>query len=413
MDELNYANSFEIYDEINLLSEKVDDKMPILTFSKLNKYFIIPFLCPIFYMISKFFKSLIEDANIINNSNILDPITTELSFIFSGLFYFITFFKVNFNKQNLSSQIIEKGNNGAIIYDNNNNKISNKNKINNSNSCTIIMYIILLSLRILIQDFLNIFINGHNVFNEKIYFLFFIPLFSKIILKDNIYKHQYFALIISIIGIIFLLVPICLVLGTNDIVPNILNVINGIIYPLYLVIIKHLIEKYYISPLKISLIIGIISLFLNCIGYIIYSLIEYNDLSLFKDIFDFSKEYNKLAISFYFIFYIVFRIVDQLLILLALFYFPPTLLIITDMIDPFLSWIIEIIKDGGEIPDDVLYPLGYIIIIFSALIYNEIIIFNFCGLNKDTKKFVNQRLYKELEEIKNTHDEIKSNNDDD
>ena len=64
MDELNYANSFEIYDEINLLSEKVNDKMPILTFSKLNKYFIIPFLCPIFYMISKFFKSLIEDANI-------------------------------------------------------------------------------------------------------------------------------------------------------------------------------------------------------------------------------------------------------------------------------------------------------------------------------------------------------------
>ena len=275
------------------------------------------------------------------------------------------------------------------------------------------MFIIILSLRILIQDFLNMFINGHNVFNEKIYFLFFIPLFSKIILKDNIYKHQYFALIISIIGIIFLLIPVCLVLGTNDIVPNILNVINGIIYPLYLVIIKHLIEKYYISPLKISLIIGIISLFLNCIGYIIYSLIEYNDLSLFKDIFDFSKEYNKLAISFYFIFYIVFRIVDQLLILLALFYFPPTLLIITDMIDPFLSWIIEIIKDGGEIPDDVLYPLVYIIIIFSALIYNEIIIFNFCGLNKDTKKFVNQRLYKELEEIKNTHNELISNNDDD
>ena len=411
MDELNYANSFEIYDEINLLSEKVDDKMPILTFSKLNKYFIIPFLCPIFYMISKFFKSLIDDKNIIKKSNILDPITTELSFIFSGLFYFITFFKVNFNKQNLSSQIIERGNNGTITYDNN--KISSKNKINNSNSCTIIMFIILLSLRILIQDFLNIFINGHNVFNEKIYFLFFIPLFSKIILKDNIYKHQYFALIISIIGIIFLLIPVCLVLGTNDIVPNILNVINGIIYPLYLVIIKHLIEKYYISPLKISLIIGIISLFINCIGFIIYSLIEYNDLSLFKDIFDFSKEYNKLAISFYFIFYILFRIVDQLLILLALFYFPPTLLIITDMIDPFLSWIIEIIKDGGEIPDDVLYPLVYIIIIFSALIYNEIIIFNFCGLNKDTKKFVNQRLYKELEEIKNTHDELISNNDDD
>ena len=262
------------------------------------------------------------------------------------------------------------------------------------------------------QDFLYIFIIGHNIFEEKIYYLFFIPLFSFFILKENIYKHQYFALIISIIGIIFLLIPVCLVLGTKDIAPNILNLINGIIYPLYLVIIKYLIEKYYISPLKIGLIIGIIALFLNCIGYIIYSLIKYNDLSYFKYIFDFSIEFNKLKLSIYIILYILFRLFDQLLILLALFYFSPTLLIITDIIDPFLSWIIKIIKDGGKIPDDVLYPIGYIIYIFSALIYNEIIIFNFSGLNKDTKKFVNQRLCEELKEIKKDKDDLISNIDD-
>ena len=55
-------------------------------------------------------------------------------------------------------------------------------------------------------------------------------------------------------------------------------------------------------------------------------------------------------------------------------------------------------------PDVVLYPIGYIIVIFSALIYNEIIIFNFCGLNKDTKKFVNQRIHEELEDIMKTQE---------
>ena len=241
----------------------------------------------------------------------------------------------------------------------------------------------------------------------------FVPLFSKFILKENIYKHQYFSIVISIIGIIFLLIPVCLELDTKDIAPNILNLINGIIYPLYLVIIKYLIEIYYISPLKISLIIGIISLFLNCIGYIIYSLIEYNDLSYFNEIFDFSKGQNKFLFSIYIILHLLFKLLQQLFILLALFYFSPTLIIITDIINPFLFWIIKIIFNyislsKDDLIDIVLNPLGYVIALFSALVYNEIIIFNFCGLNKNTKKFVNVRQNEELKDIKKTQDALLS-----
>ena len=63
-------------------------------------------------------------------------------------------------------------------------------------------------------------------------------------------------------------------------------------------------------------------------------------------------------------------------------------------------------------PDAVLNPIGYIITLFSALIYNEIIIFNFCGLNKNTKKFVNERLNEELKDIKKTKDALLSDEDD-
>ena len=49
--------------------------------------------------------------------------------------------------------------------------------------------------------------------------------------------------------------------------------------------------------------------------------------------------------------------------------------------------------------DIVLNSIGFLIALFSALIYNEIIILNFCGFNKNTKKFVNQRLDEELKEI--------------
>ena len=163
MDQLNYANTFEINDEAKELLEREDNKKPIITFSKLNRYFIIPFLCPIFYYLSKFFRDLIGDTNVINKTEFLDSITAELSFIFSGLFYFISYFKVNFDKKNISSQFIERNNTEAIDSD-------NKNKICNYNSCKIVTLIILLSLIILMQDFLYIFIIGHNIFEEKTIF---------------------------------------------------------------------------------------------------------------------------------------------------------------------------------------------------------------------------------------------------
>ena len=181
------------------------------------------------------------------------------------MFYFISFFRVNYNKNNDSSSNIENNNSG-IVY------IYNESIIYNYNPYKIIILIILLSLINGIQDILIIFIDGNNFFEERLYYFFFIPLFSKLILKQNIFKHQYFSLLLAIIGNVFLFIPVCLVFKKEDIIPNILNFITGIIYPLFLVIIKYISEKYYISPLKISFLIGIIALILECIWYIIYKL---------------------------------------------------------------------------------------------------------------------------------------------
>ena len=59
-------------------------------------------------------------------------------------------------------------------------------------------------------------------------------------------------------------------------------------------------------------------------------------------------------------------------------------------------------------PQDVLKPIGYIIILFSSLIYNEIIVLNFYGLSENTKKLVKQRVQQEVLEfndITNLHDD--------
>ena len=47
-------------------------------------------------------------------------------------------------------------------------------------------------------------------------------------------------------------------------------------------------------------------------------------------------------------------------------------------------------------------PIGYLIVLFSSLIYNELIIFNFCGLSKETKKFVDQRGKMDIQQMNNS-----------
>ena len=185
----------------------------------------------------------------------------------------------------------------------------------------------------------------------------------------------------------------------KDIIPNILNFIKGINYPLYIVIIKYVVEKYYSSSLKICLMIGIISIILNVIGYTIYSLII-DDFSLFTDCFDFSKKENKFQIIIYFILYILFATSSELTLFLSIFYFSPSLIVVTNLISPLFLFIANAIKNSTKILDIILVPIGFFIALFSALIYNELIILNCCDLNKNTKKFVNERINEELIEIK-------------
>ena len=75
---------------------------------------------------------------------------------------------------------------------------------------------------------------------------------------------------------------------------------------------------------------------------------------------------------------------------------------VTDIISPMLLWVATTIQDGQDLPDVVLNPIGYLIVLFASLIYNEIIILNFCNLSKDTKKFVELRLNEEKDDLRKT-----------
>ena len=108
-----------------------------------------------------------------------------------------------------------------------------------------------------------------------------------------------------------------------------------------------------------------------------------------------------------FILIFIFGSILQTLSVLVIYYFSPTLLMVTDIISPMLLWIVVSIQSEDlKIANIVFNSLGYCIVLFSSLIYNEIIICNFYGFNKYTKKCLKERQNKESNLLRKTENEI-------
>ena len=160
---------------------------------------------------------------------------------------------------------------------------------------------------------------------------------------------------------------------------------------------------YFVSPYLCLLFIGTVSTLLTFIFFSICSLITYKNLSFIKNTFDFSN----LDIGKWIYIYIVIIFISgaflQTFSFLVIYYFSPTLFIVTDMLAPFLLWIIKI-NDEETFFKKLLNGLGYFIVLIASLLYIEIIICNFWSLNNYIKKCLDKR-QKELILIKRTESE--------
>ena len=254
-----------------------------------------------------------------------------------------------------------------------------------------------MSILIVLSTISDLQIGDKKVFEERLYFLFFIPLFSKYLLKIKIVNHQILSLLIAFIGLILLFIPIILVIGEEDIIINIIIFVSSIGVSLLLVLCKYLTHNYYMSPYLCILFLGIISITITIIGFLLYSLINNHNLDIIIDSFNFSKiETNGDILCLYILATFLFASILQVLTILIIYYFSPTLYTVTDIIIPLLTWILKSSKDGETTTNIILKSLGFSIVFISSLIYNEIIICNFYGFNVNAKKCIEERQKEEL-----------------
>ena len=333
----------------------------MLEFGEIRIFLLFPFLHPIFcYTKSTFEKKIFKDLNIYIFKVLLILISIHFSVLFQIIFEIISKIKRK-RKQLIISESINK-----------------KQKINeysifNYKVILLILFSIILQYSIIgirTQDNYNAFYLG------RFYLMFSTALWSYFIMRINLYIHQIISLLIISLGTIFFL-------GINIFINNeklniglIYHCLFFFIYCLHFVINKFIVEKYYISLFLLLFLEGILGLVIDLLLTFIFY--HYNFFSI-NDFFLILKIENIFPLCIY-----IFTLgITQMFVMITIFYFNPTMIGVCDYLSIFF--------------EDLLFHfewfkiIGYFLIIIGCFIYNELIILNFCNLEKNTKKYVNKR----------------------
>ena len=375
-----------------------DKKECLFSFNRMNKYYLFPFLVPLVCFSTKFFSEPIK----MNNGNIVyaEDVPIEIrhtftflyqminstSLIFGGLLYFITIIRTKTeNKSNIGKNLIKRNKDINLMLE--------KRKPNKIKEFIIIIF---MSILITLYNITKGYETKFETLEKRLYFLFFFTLINFFIFKKQIFSHQKFALGIAFIGltIIFTIFFVYVDYGRYQYIYDILLFFGSFLYSLYLVLVKYMSEQKYYSPFLLLLLIGFFSTILTILGYIIFSLADKGDLRYITNIFNCSSDNYVCFGNYYFkiIMYFLINALLQVLIFLVCYYFSPEVFAISDIISPYLSFLLKVGESNVTNAIDIIFTsIGYIIVILGSFIYNEIIVCNFWGLNENTWKAINEK----------------------
>jgi len=362
---MNERNTFD--------SNTSTKKRKFFSCAKINKYFIFPFLSPIFIFIR---EVLLEHAKG-KTSGVRKILQYEFNdgLMHSAciLLYIITYIRTRREKKIENDILIQLGTKSE--------EPKNKNKFK--------IFFLILTIAIGYNNYISskMLLKGKTIFEIRIYHVIFNTIFCKFILGYPIYKHQLLSLILILVGWVFISIPIFVKLKIGDIYYNVLFFFGAIFYPLYLALLKYIIENYFLSVYLDMFFIGVTLLIISTILTIANSLMNYSNLSDLVNIFDFA--YDKLLIFLAFasgtIVKFIFCVIIQ--------NFSPNIFVLTNVISSIVTWIYNVgyKRKPDKTINIIFLSIGYFIILISCLIYNEVIILNFCNLNQNTNYFINER----------------------
>lgn len=352
--------------EANYLN-KNKKNIGIITCTKMNKYYLFPFITPIFITIRDIMINSIMEENSKDEDISFYFIYASCISIFlalGGLIYFLFDIRV----------FIEKRKTELYLRSN----IMRKKDLKKKHKLKIFLILILMSISFAVYVATVCLSIYHINIEKRQYTIFLISFLSIFILKKEIYRHQKFSLLLAFFGFILLTIVKIIQIREEDLISNLLSFIGTIFYSFHYLYLKHL-QIYDDFPIYFSyMIVGISSLLISIIGY---SIASETSVSLF-----FENIYEKNLITNLIIF-IISGIAVETFVAFTIFYFSVMHFVLSSFISPVLLFIYNnCAKKQDEPYAIILSVIGYIIEIFSIFIYNEIIVLNVCDLNKYTVK---------------------------
>jgi drug/metabolite transporter (DMT)-like permease len=375
-------------------------KKPCISCGINSKLYIYPLLLPIFCTCLHFGQELLFD----------EPKYKKLKYHTPLLFYY--FFPKLFS---FFCILIMKCKTKNESNDNTQNKMIRRYhlsvKAENSKKIFLIIYLISL-LEVIYKEDDSLLLYFQNVkkskklIEKRTGFIISVPIFSYFILNKKPYRHHYFAILLSIIGCLFINISRFFWNDTSsskDGLYHFINILFSFAFALSLVLIKFLMGKFVISPYVFLFYDGLFCILnlLLCTIFEYFIIVNINDdvngeendkywSNNFGLISFFFKETSgKFYCGFFLSFFASFGYF--ICNVLTIDIFTPYLNVLTDFITPSLLFLIEQIypKDGSGF--NYYEFIGYIIVIIGASILNEIIILNFFGLNVDTYSNISNR----------------------
>jgi len=356
-------------------------------FYKEYYYFLIYWCIDLLSLIPSFIfqisNSEMEKGNIsLVKYDYFQMLNLNIADLLSGFLVLITCCRMKSEKEIMNEKNKNRNSimNIDLIY---NNFAEKKNKY--------ILILILSILELLARSsnlLFNLFYEDVILKNYDLEWLFWLDIisriiFSKIILNTSLHKHHYISVIIFLFGsIIMTIFGILSLIKTNYMIKLLFLIPRNIIFGLGDIISKIILTYQFVLPQNLIFIKGIFNLGMHLIIFPILWLTNKIDKDIFVNSFG-----SGIDIAF-FIINIIFTFLKVFCIMKIIDRFSPLHVAFVNVVLCLYQYILSIFiyKLNSNIIIFIINIICLIIIIFSTLLFNEIIIINACGLNTYTKK---------------------------
>lgn len=384
--------------------------MKLFALGKFSIYLLLPFFTPIFIIVCKYIR---KNATITKGSVFFQIFFMYIGMALNGVFMFIAHSQQKTKRHPIILPIMNYvGNQNAIRTSLNPEMV--KREMEGSTLKIILKSTYFTYFLICMNSFLDLVStacivylsdqikDGTLEFKLKMSEMIFIILFSYLIFKTYIFKHKLVAIGLIIISFIWFFI-----FTKNFEFVSLFYILSFMVYALIRVIDKWVMEYRNISPYALVTWQGISGI-VYCLVITIINLSASSSIDiLYEDPSAWTRVFT-VEIAFYLILMISCTFIN-IGIALTNYYFNPTMKCISDIISTVVGNIVDAIvtNNYSDIGRD---SFGYVLIIIASLLYSELIVCNFWGLNYNSRYEIEKRSRKdyvdsEMDEI----EEIDSN----